>query len=426
MAQRSKAVVFVAIVLSVSLAAAQQAGSGTPSNNSASKQQTEARELFRLGFEAKQKNQNADAEVLFTKGLKLLPNDSLAHFYLGETQLALGKKKEAQVAFEAALRYGLDSERGKRAEEAIKLSISAAQWPTKPINLVVPTVPGSMTDRIARAVAEPLTQGLAVQVNVENKAGPGGRLASEYVAAATPDGYTLQAGTTNSHSIAKAMGSTYDPISSFTPIGMIDARPLVLFVNASSPLKSLPAIIASAKSRPGTISYASPGPGTLEHLAFEVFKLRAGIDVAHVPYQGMGPALLDVAAGHSTLVIADPHVVKLLMSGARSGSLQPLAITSVSRSATMPDLPTVSESVPSFEGVLQWTALFAPAATPAIAVERLRTELSKALDTPAVRAKLAGEGGVQPQFKPEELKNFIRLDADRWSEVVLRQKLTLR
>jgi tripartite-type tricarboxylate transporter receptor subunit TctC len=302
---------------------------------------------------------------------------------------------------------------------AVVATAATAQgnWPNKAITYVVPFAVGGNTDTLARIIGQKLSPVLGQPVVIENKPGAGGNIGSDFVAKAKPDGYTILGGTISSHAINPSVypNMPYDAVKSFEPVILLGSSPLVLCVGAATPYKTLQELIAAAKAKPGAITFASAGNGTSPHLAGELLKLTAHIDITHVPYKGSGPALADVIGGtvpviFDTMLVLGPQV--------KAGKLRPLAVASPKRIASLPNVPTVAEAgVPGFE-VVSWQAVFAPAGTPKPIVQRLNTEIAKVLHMPDVKIKL-DELGVDPAAgPPEQLAEFQKAEIAKWSKVV--------
>jgi tripartite-type tricarboxylate transporter receptor subunit TctC len=296
-------------------------------------------------------------------------------------------------------------------------AVAQGDWPSKPITYVVPFAPGGNTDTLARIIGQKLSAALGQPVVVENKPGAGGNIGSDFVAKAKPDGYTILGGTISSHAINPSVypKMPYDAVKSFEPVILIGSSPLVLCAGVNSPYKTLQDVITAAKAKPGTLSFASPGNGTSPHLAGELLKTTAQIDLTHVPYKGSGPALTDVVAGNVPLMFDTMLVVG---GQVKAGKLRPIAVASTKRIASLPNVPTVSEAgLPEFE-VVSWQAIFAPAGTPKPIVQRLNTEIAKVLKTPDVQVRL-DELGVDPAAgPPEQLAEFQKAEIAKWSKVV--------
>src|SRR5262252_2428109 len=292
-----------------------------------------------------------------------------------------------------------------------------AKWPQKPITYIVPFPPGGTTDILARAIAVKLGPALGTTIVVENKPGAGGNIGSDFVAKAKPDGYTILGGTISSHAINPSVypNMPYDAVKSFEPVILIGSSPLVLCAGANTPYKTLKDVIDAAKAKPGTITFASPGNGTSPHLAGELLKTTAQIDLTHVPYKGSGPALADVIGGTVPLMFDTMLVVGAQV---KAGKLRPLAVASPQRIASLPNVPTIAEAgLPGFV-VVSWQAIFAPAKTPKPIVQRLNTEIAKVIKMPDVQAKL-DELGVDPAAgPPEQLAEFQKAEIAKWAKVV--------
>ncbi len=289
------------------------------------------------------------------------------------------------------------------------------KWPSKPITYIVPFPAGGTTDVLGRLIAQKLGPVLGQTIVVDNKGGAGGSVGSEQASRAPADGYTLLGGTISSHAINVSLYPKigYDPVKSFAPITLIGTNPTVLVVNQASPYKTLGDVIAAAKAKKPLTS-ASAGSGTSQHLSLELLKAKAGIDITHVPYKGSGPAIQDVMAGQvdmmfDTTVVAGPHI--------ESGKLRALAVTSAKRLPTMPNVPTVAESVPGYE-VISWQAIFAPAGTPQPIVDRLHTEIAKILAEPDMKDRIAKLGMQGSDMTPAQLGEFQKAEVAKWAQVI--------
>lgn len=292
----------------------------------------------------------------------------------------------------------------------------AQAYPDKPIRMVLPFPPGGVTDLLARALAEKLSPRLGQPVIVDNKPGAGTVLASDYVARAPADGYTLLLA-------ASSLGTApllydkvgYDAIKSFAPVTQVASVVHVLVVNPQLPVKSVAELVAYAKQNPGKLNYASTGMGTSTHLEGELFKSMAETFMVHIPYKGSGPALTDVVGGQVGVMIdalgsSGPFI--------RSGKLRALAVTTVKRSQSIPELPTVAESgLPGYEA-MPWLGLVAPAGTPQPVIDRLHREIVEVLKEPELRERFKGWGLDIIGNTPAEFASFLRRDIDQWARVI--------
>ncbi len=287
-------------------------------------------------------------------------------------------------------------------------------YPTRPVRFIIPAPPGGTVDHIARLIATPLTGQLGKPFVLDNRGGAGGVIAAEMIANAAPDGYTLgmiyTAYTTNAVMRAKP---PYSPTQGNTPITQATWSPLMLVTHAALPVKSVSELVTLAKSKP--LLYGSAGNGTGGHMCGELFSTLAGVRATHVPYKGAAAATNEVVSGQVAYQFAGPITVLGL---GRAGRLRLLAVTSLKRAAAMPDLPTVDESgVPGFE-VINWFGAVAPPATPRPLIDRLHTEIKRALANTDVRTRLAGEGSEIVATAPDDFLTFIRKDVEKWRRVV--------
>jgi tripartite-type tricarboxylate transporter receptor subunit TctC len=302
---------------------------------------------------------------------------------------------------------------------ALLLLVSAAQaqapWPSKPVRILVPTAPGGTADSLARMYGQHMSKVLGQQFYVENRGGAGNILGIESVAHAPADGYTLLLGAgtiTINHLVNKKL--PYDVLRDLTPVTQMISVPNVLVVNSSQPMKTLADYVAAAKAAPGKLNYASAGVGSNLHLAMELLKYRTGIQVTHVPYKGVGPALQDVLAGHVMSMISNipsskPHV--------DAGKLRALAVTSRQRSPALPNVPTMSEEGVKDYEVLNWFGMFAPAGTPQPIVDRLAAEAAAMFADPKTRQMLTAEGADPIASSPADFAVFVRAEIKKWDEV---------
>ncbi|MGA0563103.1 Bug family tripartite tricarboxylate transporter substrate binding protein [Ancylobacter sp. VNQ12] len=299
----------------------------------------------------------------------------------------------------------------------LSLAPAAAQeFPTRPITLVIPFAAGGSTDLVGRLIAESMTASLGQPVVVENKGGAGGNLGAAQVAKATPDGYTILMGTVATHALNPVLYKKmpYDPVTSFAPVSLLVIVPNVLVVNPEFPAKTTEELIALLKANPGKYSYASSGNGTPLHLSGELFKSLAGVDMQHIPYQGAGPALIDVISGQVPIMFdnlpsSSGHI--------KSGKLRALGVTTAKRAPSFPDLPAIAEVVPGYE-TYTWNAIFAPAGTPPEVVAKLNAAANKALTDPKVQARLADFSATPVGSTPAELGEHVKKEIAKWAPIV--------
>jgi tripartite-type tricarboxylate transporter receptor subunit TctC len=299
--------------------------------------------------------------------------------------------------------------------------IAFGQYPAKPVRIVLPFGPGGVADITTRTLAPRMSEGLGQQVIVDNMPSAGGIRASETVAHADPDGYTLLL-LTNGNAVSQALFKSlpYDPMNDFAMISTVGFFSMVFVTRADAPYKTLRDVIAEAKKNPGKLNIGTISPGGTQHLAGELFRSSAGIDAVVVPHKTTGEVAIGVRNG--TLDIGVDFIAPLL-SAVRSGQLRALAVSAGKRFPGLPDVPTASESgVPGYD-VASWNALAAPAKTPRAAIERVREELLKALAAPEVQKRFA-ELGVEPRpSTPDELRDFFIAESKRWSRVVETAKI---
>ena len=300
---------------------------------------------------------------------------------------------------------------------AAAMAPSYAQWaPTKPIKMIVPYAPGGAADLTARLMAEQLALALGQPMIVENRAGGGGVIGADLLAKAVPDGYTISFGSDPPFTINPHLHTVpYDALKSFSHVSLVANLPLVLVVNPQKmPVKNVAELIALAKANPGKFTIASSGNGSSGHLAAELFKLEAGINLVHVPYKGQAPANTDMISGHvdvtfSSIGPATQHF--------KSGRLIPLAVSTSSRFSGLSEVPALAETITGFDiGV--WIGLTYPAGTPQAAIDRISQESDKILHTPAVMERFKALGYVPVGGKPEVLKNRIESDYKRFGEII--------
>jgi tripartite-type tricarboxylate transporter receptor subunit TctC len=291
----------------------------------------------------------------------------------------------------------------------------APGYPDKPIRFVVPYPPGGGTDVIARIVQERLQAALGQPVVIENRGGAGGSVGTEVVAKSAPDGYTVLF-TLSSHTINPAIYPklNFDTVKDFEPVGTVASLPQILVAHPKVPANSLAELAALAKAKPAELSYASVGNGSPGHLAGEMFKLRAGVQMTHIPYRGGGPAVTDVMGGQVPLLwVAIPAAAQFV----KTGKLKALAVSTLKRTLAFPDVPTVHESgYPDFE-VDSWYAMFVPTKTPRPVIERLNRALNTVLAEPAIREKLLAQGADAVGGTPEALGRVVAAELPKWAKL---------
>jgi tripartite-type tricarboxylate transporter receptor subunit TctC len=294
--------------------------------------------------------------------------------------------------------------------------VAAQDYPAKPIRIVVPVPPGGANDTLSRIVATKLSSQVHQPVIVDNRPGGNTTIGTAVVAKSAADGYTLLSAP-SAHTVNATLYNSlpYDAIGDFTPIAGLAAASLLLAVHPSLPVKSVKELIALAKAKPGELNYASPGNGTSGHLAGELFKSVAGVQIVHIPYKGAGPATTDLVGGHVLVMFP---TLQAAMSYVTGGKLRALAVTSAKRSALAPDLPTMAQAgLPGVE-VGSWFAVLGPAGIPADVVTKLHAELAKLLQAPDVSERLRGLGYDSFYMPPAELAAFLKTDLARWAKVI--------
>jgi tripartite-type tricarboxylate transporter receptor subunit TctC len=301
------------------------------------------------------------------------------------------------------------------AAPALMRGAHAQPYPSRFVRLVVPFPPGGAVDAAARILANRLGEMWGQQMVIENKGGAGGNIAAQAVLTADADGYTVyicSIGHAINQFIYPALG--YNPVTDFAPVSLMCVYPNILAVPNSSPDRSVPELIARAKADPGKVTYASSGVGTSLHLAGELFKRMAGVDLTHIPYRGAGPALNDLIPGRVDAIFANfPSTLPYV----QQGQLRGLAVTTAARQAQVPDLPAIAEFVPGYD-VSSWFALFVAAKTPGEIVAKLNADAIAALHTPAVKARYAQLGATVVASTPGELAAHLKSEMDRWGPVI--------
>lgn len=307
---------------------------------------------------------------------------------------------------------------------AISVFPAFAQYPSKPIHLVVPFAPGGSTDIFARLIAERAQGPLGQPVVVENRAGAAGNIGAEAVARAAPDGHTLLMATTGVMAINNALykNMTYDAAKDLEPVLFVASITNVLIVPPDFPARSVAELIAAAKKDPGKLSFASSGAGSSTHMSAELFKALSGTDLLHIPYKGSGQALPDLMSGRVSMMFENaPGAVGHI----RSGKVRALAQTGLKRSPSLPDLPTVAESgVPGYES-LSWSGIAVPAGTPRAVIERLSKDLNAVLAMPEMRQKLADQGAEAVGGAPEVFARHIRAEREKWSRLIREKNIVV-
>ena len=302
---------------------------------------------------------------------------------------------------------------------AFLLSISlgaAAQYPNRPVRVVVPLSPGGFADTPARLLMPRLSDQLGKQFFVENRPGAGGTIGADFVAKSAPDGYTLLlTGTPHVTSAHLYKKLPYDAIKDFTPIALIASGPYALVVNPKLNVSSVKELIAAAKAQPGKIDYASSGNGSAQHLVGALFTSMAGADLNHVPYKGSGPAMQDLLGGQVTVSFAG---VPNVLGHVRAGKLRALGVTTTKRWSELPDVPTIAEAgVPGYEATL-WLDVVGPAGMPADIVQRLQGEIGKALKDTELQKAFHAAGVEASYMAGRDLESFIKVEYDKWGKVV--------
>jgi tripartite-type tricarboxylate transporter receptor subunit TctC len=292
----------------------------------------------------------------------------------------------------------------------------AQGFPSKPIRLIDPFPPGGGTWIVAHLIAQELLERWGLPVVVDNRGGAGGVIGSELAARAVPDGYTLVMATASTVVINPLVSKTpFDPVQDFAAVAHTTIIPLILVVHPLVAAKSVKELVALARSRPGKLNFASSGSGTISHLAGELFKITAGVDIVHVPYKGGGPALIDLVGGQVQLNFANmlsalPHV--------KAGRLRGLAVTSPRRAPAIRDMPTVAEAGVAGYDVVQWNGVLAPAGTPREIIVKLNREIGSILSLPDVRERLLSDGAETVSGTPQQFAAFIKADIAKWAKVI--------
>jgi tripartite-type tricarboxylate transporter receptor subunit TctC len=303
------------------------------------------------------------------------------------------------------------------AAALIPMAASAQQYPTRAIRMVIGFPPGGGTDIVGRIVAQKLSESLGQQVLPDNRGGASGQIGTEIVAKAVPDGYTLLMAHIAALSILPSLVPKlpYDPAKDFAPISLAAIAPNLLVVHPSLPVRNVKELVALARLRPGELHFSSVGSGSIQHIAGEMFKLQAKVDMLHVPYKGSGQSIIDLVSGQ---IHMDFGAIPPVLSHVKSGRLRAIAVTSEKRFSLLPEIPTISEGgLPGFD-MSTWWGLVAPAGVPKEVVARLHTETARILRQPDVRTKLANVGAEPGGNSPEEFAAFIRAERTKYARVV--------
>jgi tripartite-type tricarboxylate transporter receptor subunit TctC len=293
----------------------------------------------------------------------------------------------------------------------------AQTYPSKPIRLIIPTAPASAVDIRGRWIAEHLSRALGQPVVAENRAGAGGTVGTDVAAKSAPDGYTLLVVHQGTLVLAPYTypALTYDPIADLAPITRLSVNPLLLAVHQSVPASSVAELVQLARGKPGQLSYGSPGSGTPPHLAGELFKSMANIDVTHIPYKGGGPALIDLVAGRLTYTFDN---LSIQLPQIKAGKIKPLAVTGGRRLSSLPEVPTLAESGLAGYDFLAWMGIAAPAKTPKEIIARLSQEVTKILATSEAREWLAAQGAEPGGESPSDFAAYIRAEHAKWGPII--------
>ncbi|MEO6565183.1 MAG: tripartite tricarboxylate transporter substrate binding protein [Casimicrobiaceae bacterium] len=302
-------------------------------------------------------------------------------------------------------------------------ALAQATYPSKPIRIIAPVQPGGGVDLVARTIGERIGKALGQPVVVENQSGGGGIVGSQATARAAPDGYTLMVGYVGTHGTNPAVRKLpYDAIKDFTPIAMVGGTPNVLVVPPSLPVKTLPELVAYVKANKGKLSYGSAGPGTLTHLAMEQLKVASDLDIQHVAYRGIGPAITDILGGQTQALF--PGLAAGLPQ-IKAGRMRPLAVTGVRRHPLLPDVPTFDElGYKGFDGV-QWYGIVGPANMPPAIVATLNKAINDALADPALRERLAGEALEPMPMSPDAMGKYMKDDIAKWTKIAKDRNIEL-
>ena len=295
------------------------------------------------------------------------------------------------------------------------MTAAAQTYPSKPVRLIVPFPAGGSNDVVGRMIAAQLSTRLDKPVIVENQGGAGGLIGTEMAARSQPDGYTLLLVSVAYAFIPAIYKLPYDPATAFAPVAILGAGPVVIAVTSKLPVNSVKELIALAKEKPGELNYATAGVGSFQHLASELFKLQAGVDIVHIPFKGGGPAMMDVIAGNTQIAIGS--LVQMLPQ-IKAGKLKALGVGSAKRIAALPELPTISEAgVPGYE-VTNWWGIVVPAGTPRSIIDRLHKDLTAVVASTETKQRFETEGAEPLSMSPDEFGRFIATETVKWARVV--------
>jgi tripartite-type tricarboxylate transporter receptor subunit TctC len=299
---------------------------------------------------------------------------------------------------------------------ALAVPAFAQDFPTKPIKLIVPFPPGGPNDIIARVIGAKMSELLGQPVVIDNRGGAGGVLGTDAVAKAEPDGYTIAITSAGALAISKSLQEKlpYETLKDLKPVTLVAKVPELLVVANNVPAKTMPELLALAKAKPGQLNFASTGPGSMPHLAGELFRTSAGIDIVHVPYKGAAPAVNDIVGQQVQMVFLD---IPVLLPQVQAGKVRPIAIGSRERVPSLPNVPTTAEvGLPQIEAE-NWYGMVAPAATPAAVIAKLHRATAEALKSPEVKDKLQAQGAILVGNSPEEFAAYIQSEIDKWGKV---------
>jgi tripartite-type tricarboxylate transporter receptor subunit TctC len=299
---------------------------------------------------------------------------------------------------------------------AVSAPVLAQSWPAKPVRLVVPFSSGGTTDIVARLYAQRLTEALGTQFIVDNRAGAGGTIGTEAGARSAPDGYTFVFGSTSSTAVSPGLYPklSFDILRDFVPVAQVASASIVLAAHPSLPARNVKELVALAKARPGEIVFASSGNGSSLHLCAEYLKHLAKINMLHVPYKGVGPALPDLLAGHVQLLFSDmPPFVPYI----KSGKLRALGVTTAKRSPLLPDIPAIAESVPGYD-LAGWYGFLAPAGTPGAIVNRLHAEIQKLMTSPQMKERYVALALEPVERSPQQFGDYMKSELAKWGNII--------